>query len=107
MGPTFNKSTKLSVPIIHQPPQMNRPSQLDADAEWHDKLVRAHGGEEDPDALRVILQSHGQTLKDGVQAQRQDCQEVPGRSRQACINITFKTTGVCTLLGVAQEMERN
>ena len=61
------------------------PSQLDADAEGHDELVRADGGKEDPDILNIVRQSHGQSLKDGVQAQSQDCQEVPGRGGHALL----------------------
>ena len=39
--------------------------------------MRADGGEEDPDALLVPLEPDGQTLEDGVHAQRQDEEKVP------------------------------
>ena len=59
------------------------PSQLDPDAEGHDKLVRADGGKEDPDSLFIIPQSDGQALKDGMQAQSQDSQKVPEGSKHS------------------------
>ena len=62
------------------------PYQLDAHAECHDKLVRADGGKEDPNPLHIFLEPDGQALKDGVQAQGQDGEKVPGRSKHLVMN---------------------
>ena len=65
------------------------PYQLDAHAERHDKLVRADGGEEDPDALLVPLEPDGQTLEDGVHAQRQDEEKVPEITSQSQLDLEY------------------
>ena len=58
---------------VHPPTHRH---ELDAHAERDDELVAGDGGEERPHARRRLLQPHGEALEYGVQAERQDGEEL-------------------------------